>query len=350
MNKNLYLAMALSATLWFGALAAEVTAADISNPSEGALTPARVSALRTKAKAMLGTLPAAMPGSEKDTQEMVDLGRKLYFDTVLSVNRTISCNSCHVVNDRKGGVDAQATSPGAFGKRGGRNSPTVLNAGFQFAQFWDGRAATLEEQAKGPILNPVEMAMPNEGAVLERLKADSQYEAMFKQAFPGASNSLTYDNLAKAIAAFERTLVTRDRFDDFLSGSDIALSSAELAGLNLFLTAGCTTCHNRPTIGGRSYQKLGLVNAYENAEDQGRFGVTKDESDKMKFKVPVLRNIALTGPYFHDGKLTTLEAVVPQMAWLQLGRKLTEAETGSLVAFLRSLTDKPREVKTTAAN
>lgn len=304
--------------------------------------------LRQQGNSINGPLPEKMPGAEKDTAERVALGKKLFFDKRLSVNNSQSCNSCHVVDKGRGGVDNEPTSPGAFGKRGGRNSPTVLNAGFHLAQFWDGRAATLEDQAKGPILNPVEMAMPDSKVVIERLSADKGYQKAFKAAFPGEPTPIHYDNVAKAIAAFERTLVTKDRYDDFLKGKDTALNASELRGLELFLTAGCTTCHDGPVLGGGKYQKVGLVNPY-NTADGGRFEVTKQEEDKHFFKVPGLRNIALTAPYFHDGSQKTLPDAVRQMGWLQLGRKFTDQETADLVAFLASLSDKPRAGKATAA-
>jgi cytochrome c peroxidase len=246
------------------------------------------------------------------------------------------------VDKNRAGVDNERTSPGAFGKRGGRNSPTVLNAGFHFSQFWDGRAATLEDQAKGPILNPIEMSMPNEAEVLQRLRKDKDYQAMFAKAFPADPEKLSYDNVARAIAAFERTLITRDRLDDFLKGDDRALSAVELTGLNSFVEIGCTTCHNGPLVGAATFQKAGLIHAYENTTDLGRFDVTKDESDKFKFKVPALRNVALTGPYFHDGAVERLDEVVKKMAWMQLGRELNEDEIKSITAFLQALSDKER--------
>ena len=285
-----------------------------------------------------------MPGAEKDNPALVKLGERLYFEKRLSVNNSMSCNTCHRVDDNLGGVDNEPTSPGAFGKRGDRNSPTVLNAGFQFAQFWDGRAETLEAQAKGPILNPVEMAMPADTDVIKRIKSFPEYQAMFETAFTDGDDRINYDNVARAIAAFERTLVTHDRFDDFLDGDDKALNAQELRGLKLFMETGCTTCHFGPTLGGTQFQKVGLVNPYE-TNDLGRYDVTKDESDKHKFKVPMLRNIAITGPYFHDGKIKTLEEAVQKMGWLQLGLELTEEQVDDMVAFLNTLTDKQRAGK-----
>lgn len=303
---------------------------------------AKIAQIRASARELTGTLPKQMPGAEKDTLQLVNLGRKLFFEKKLSVNQTQSCNTCHAINDHHAGVDGEPTSPGAFGKRGGRNSPTVLNAGFHFKQFWDGRAETLENQAKGPILNPIEMAMPDEKVVLQRLRSDNEYPALFQKAFSGRGEKITYDNVAKAIAAFERTLITHDRYDDFLNGNDHALTAAEIQGLDLFLQVGCATCHNGPLIGGNTFQKMGLINAYTNSTDLGRFDVTKDESDKFKFKVPSLRNVALTGPYFHDGASAQLDSTVKQMAQLQLGRDLAASETNALVAFLHSLSDKER--------
>jgi len=316
----------------FGAALTSLNAADAPDAA----------ALRTKAKAIFPPLPDKMPGAEKDTPARVTLGKKLYFEKNLSSNRTQSCNSCHHVEPGQAGVDSLPTSPGALGKLGGRNSPTTLNAGFHIAQFWDGRAATLEDQAKGPVLNPGEMGMPDPNAVLERLTAQAEYVTLFKEAFPGEASAITYDNFASAVAAFERTLITKDRYDDFVKGDDKALSAAELKGLDTFINTGCIACHIGATFGGQMYQKMGLVNAYENKEDLGRFEVTKNEADKYFFKVPSLRNIALTGPYFHDGKVVTLDEAVTKMAWMQLGRKLTDEEVKSIVTFLNALSDKER--------
>ena len=322
---SLFYAIAL-----FGTVAPAIAATDTNKVEE----------LREAAKEMIGVLPERMPGAEKDTPDLIDLGKKLYFETRLSQNNTISCNTCHRVDNGLGGVDNEATSPGAFGKRGGRNSPTVLNAGFQFAQFWDGRSEDLEAQAKGPILNPIEMAMASDKDVLERIRSFAEYQSMFEKAFPVGDDRVSYDNIARAIAAFERTLVTRDRFDEFQNGYN-KLNAQELRGLDLFLTTGCTACHNGPLLGGNQYQKIGLVNKYDTT-DLGRHDVTKEEDDKYKFKVPMLRNIELTYPYFHDGKQKTLEDAVKSMGWLQLGKEFTDAEVKDIVAFLKTLTDNQR--------
>jgi len=298
-------------------------------------------ALRKQALEVIAPIPDRMPGAEKDSAALVKLGQELYHEKALSKNNSQSCNTCHRVDDRRGGVDNQATSEGAFGKRGGRNSPTTLNAGFQFAQFWDGRAADLAAQAKGPVLNPIEMSMPDEAEVVKRLGGMAKYQDLFKKAFPGEATAVTYDHMAQAIAAFERTLVTHDRLDDFLKGDDKALAVKEREGLHEFLTLGCTTCHYGPVLGGQVFQKVGLVKPFP-TEDKGRFDVTKDEDDQFKFKVPMLRNIALTHPYFHKGQIGTLEEAVRKMAFHQLGKDLTDEQVKSLVAFLNSLSDKAR--------
>jgi cytochrome c peroxidase len=297
--------------------------------------------LRSRAKSAFGVLPAKMPGGEKDTPELVALGKMLYNERRLSVNDTQSCASCHILDGKKGGVDNTKFSPGAKGGLGGRNAPTVLNAGFHFAQFWDGRAATLSDQAKGPILNPVEMAMPGEKAVIEKISRIAEYKEAFGKAFPGAKNPITYQNLADAIAAFERTLVTHDRFDDFLNGDDKALSKEEILGLQTFMNQGCTTCHIGPLLGGNSYRKMGQARPYD-TKDLGRFELTKKEEDKFMFKVPSLRNVALTEPYFHDGSAVTLSEAVAKMAFHQLGKQLGEKDIASIVTFLKTLTAKER--------
>jgi cytochrome c peroxidase len=322
MKKNIVLTMILMAIVACG-------------PSKESLE------LQKKAKSALGVLPDKMPGSEKDTADLVSLGEKLYFDNRLSVNDSQSCNSCHNVKDKKGGVDNKPTSAGAFGKNGDRNSPTVLNAGFHIAQFWDGRAATLADQAKGPILNPGEMAMPSEKAVIEKL-SKTEYPELFAKAFPEEKEKLTYDNLAKAIAAFERTLKTSDRFDDWLKGDLKALSPAEEKGLATFIEVGCVGCHYGATLGGTSYRKLGERNEYK-TQDLGRFNVTKNEAEKFFFKVPSLRNILLTGPYFHDGSIATIEDAVKKMGYHQLNKELSDEEVKSIVTFFGALTDKSRK-------
>ncbi|GIX41347.1 MAG: cytochrome-c peroxidase [Leptospiraceae bacterium] len=305
-----------------------------------------INALRERANQLFKPIPDKMPGFESVTKEQIELGKKLYFDKRLSVNDQQSCNSCHILDNNGPGVDNKPVSDGALpGKKGERNAPSVLNAGFHIAQFWDGRAKDLVEQAKGPILNPVEMAMPSEEEVIKKISAIKEYQELFPKAFPEEKNPITYDNLAKAIAAFESTLITKDRFDDFLKGDDNALNKEEIKGLKTFIEVGCIQCHNGALLGGNSYQKMDRMNPYENKKDLGRYNVTKKEEDKYVFKVPSLRNVTLTAPYFHDGSVQTLEEAVRKMAWLQLNKELTDEEVQSIVTFLKALTDKTREQK-----
>lgn len=313
-------------------------AACVLAPNLRADTAVNPTELRSRTLEVIQPLPDKMPGAENDTPAMIQLGRRLYFEKKLSQNQTQSCNSCHAVDQGGAGVDHQPTSPGAFGKRGGRNSPTTLNAGFHLAQFWDGRADDLVAQAKGPVLNPIEMAMPSEDIVVSRLSGDAEYQQQFNAAFPDNAQPVNYENMARAIAAFERTLITRDRFDEFLKGNNQRLTAAETKGLNTFLAVGCTTCHNGPLLGGNSYQKIGLVNAYPNTKDIGRAAVTKDEADQFRFKVPSLRNVAATFPYFHDGQAAELADAVREMGQLQLGLDLSSEQVADITTFLKSLT------------
>lgn len=298
----------------------------------GAAEPTNVRALA----AAFQPLPASMGTPEQTTPARVELGRLLYHDARLSKNQQISCNTCHTL--ARWGVDGEPTSAGHRGQRGARNSPTVLNAAGHFVQFWDGRAKDVEEQAKGPVLNPVEMAMPDAASVEKVLRSIPGYRPLFAKAFPGQPEPITFDNMAIAIGAFERTLVTPSRFDKFLAGDDGALSAEEKRGLALFVQTGCTTCHAGAYLGGQMFQKAGLVKPWPNQKDPGRFEVTKNEADRMLFKVPSLRNVAKTGPYFHDGSVTRLDEAVKMMASHQLGRELSDADARTIVAFLESLT------------
>ncbi len=302
--------------------------------SSGQESPVKVDPARL---AMFKALPPVMDTAANPvTEAKVALGRMLYYDARLSKGQDVSCNSCHELG--KYGVDNQPVSDGHRGQKGTRNSPTVYNAAGHFVQFWDGRAPTIEEQAKGPILNPVEMAMPDQTRVLALLNSMPGYVQAFRKAFPGENDPVTYDNLSKAIGAFERKLVTVSRWDKYLGGNQKALSDAEKAGLNKFLDAGCQTCHSGVYLGGSMFQKLGLAKPWENTKDPGRFAVTKQDSDRMVFKVPTLRNIAKTAPYYHDGSVATLEEAVQQMADHQLARQLNREEVDSIVTFLKSLT------------
>lgn len=299
-------------------------------------------ALHAQAITQFKVIPTQAPGSERDTLAQIALGRQLYFETALSLDNSQSCNSCHRIDNKLGGVDNLPTSPGIKGENGNRNSPTVLNAALQISQFWDGRAPDLAAQAKGPVLNPVEMAMPDEATVVARLLAKREYDAAFAEAFPEAHEPISYDAMASAIAAFERTLLTHDRFDDFLGGDLAALNESERVGLKTFMDTGCVACHNGVALGGNSYMKLGLVKPYVAADDSGREQVTGNPSDRQVFKTPMLRNIALTAPYFHKGQVATLEDAVRQMAEYQLGRNLDDHQVAQIVAFLNALTDKAR--------
>ena len=288
-------------------------------------------------------LPEKMPDSENDTAERIALGKKLFFDKRLSINDAQSCASCHRLEDGFAGVDNLPTSPGARGEMGTRNSPTVLNAGWQDSQFWDGRAEDLVEQAKGPILNPVEMGMPDAITVEKKIGAIAEYQRVFAAAFPDSKPAVTYQNIAEAIAAFERTLRTPSRFDDFLNGDTKALTQAEQQGLKTFIKLDCRQCHDGVLLGGESFEYMGKENPYENQSDQGLYEVSKDDNDRMMFKVAPLRNVALTAPYFHDGKVATLAEAVRAMAWLQLNEKLSDQQVDELVSFLKSLTGKRLE-------
>lgn len=286
--------------------------------------------------ALFKALPSEVPNPKNaENPDKIALGRVLYYETRLSKDNTISCNSCHVLD--KFGVDNQPTSEGVGHVRGDRNSPTVYNAAGHFVQFWDGREPDVEAQAKGPITNPKEMALADGKAVVASLKKIKGYQDLFKKAFPEDKDPITYDNVGRAIGAFERKLLTPSRWDKFIAGDQNALSDAEKAGFNKFTEVGCTACHMGPYVGGQMFQKLGLVKPYE-SKDLGRFAVTKQEADKFMFKVPSLRNVEKTAPYFHDGSVATLEQAVKLMANHQLGRELNDADTASIIAWLKSLT------------
>ena len=269
-----------------------------------------------------------------------ELGKKLYFDPRLSRSGFISCNSCH--NLSMGGTDNIPTSIGHNWQRGPINAPTVLNSSLNVAQFWDGRAADLKEQAGGPIANPKEMAFTHQLTV-SVLASIPGYVREFKQVF--GTDKITIDEVTQAIAEFEKTLVTPDsRFDQWLLGDASALSEQELAGYKLFKESGCIACHNGEAVGGNSFQKMGVVAPYKAAVDaEGRSAVTGKDSDRFSFKVPTLRNVELTYPYFHDGAANTLGAAVDIMGRLQLGRTFSTTENASIVAFLKTLTgEQPR--------
>ena len=273
---------------------------------------------------------------------MVELGKKLYFDPRLSKSGFISCNSCH--NLSMGGTDNLKTSVGDHWHEGPINAPTVLNSSMNVAQFWDGRAKDLQAQAGGPIANPGEMASNHELAV-EVLQSIPAYVAEFKKTF--GSDKVTIEEVTKSIAAFEETLVTpNSRFDKWLKGDKKAISATELAGYKLFKDSGCVACHNGPAVGGNSFQKLGVVEPYKtNNPAEGRVAVTGNDADRFNFKVPTLRNVELTYPYFHDGAANTLSEAVNTMGRVQLGKHFTPEENARIVAFLKTLTGDQPNIK-----
>jgi len=294
-------------------------------------------------KPLPDVIPA--PPDNPTTPEKVALGKMLYYETRLSKGDEVSCSTCH--NLSTGGVDNLPTSFGHLAQRGGRNAPTVLNAGLQIAQFWDGRAPSLEEQAKGPILNPVEMAMPSRDLAIQRLYYIPEYKDRFKKAFPEDKEPIIYDNIARAIASFERTLLTPSRFDKFLKGDAAALTANEKKGLELVIKTGCVTCHNGVGAGGGMYQKFGIYGHYEGSDDPGRFNVTHDEKDKFVFKVPMWRNVTRTAPYFNNGSVWDLKEAIRIMAKIQLNKELTNDEVDRIADFLHSLEGNPPQAAMT---
>ena len=303
--------------------------------------------LLTKAREVFQPIPTAppeLPGNPSSPAK-VELGKMLYFDPRLSASHVISCNSCH--NIGLGGADAEPTSLGHRWQHGGRNAPTVFNSVFNKAQFWDGRARDLEQQAGGPIVNPIEMASP-EAHVAEQLKGIPGYREAFERAFPGESSPITLGNVQKAIAAFEATLITPNApLDRFLWGDTNAISPTQKEGLALFIDRGCASCHNGINVGGGMYAPFGVVEK-PGADilpptDKGRFTVTKTASDEYVFKVPTLRNIRLTAPYFHSGQAWDLGQAVAVMGASQLGTQLSPDEVSKITAFLDGLTgDQPK--------
>jgi cytochrome c peroxidase len=292
---------------------------------------------------------APEPAGNPTTPEKVALGKMLYHDPRLSSTGTVACASCH--NVMAGGEDNRGGSVGVHGQVGGRSAPTVWNSAFNSVQFWDGRAPSLEEQAKGPVTNPIEMGMKSWDDVVARLKAIPGYSQAFASAF-GGSDPVTADNAAKAIAAYERTLITpNSAYDKYVNGDPQALTEQQVRGMKTFADLGCVGCHSGPAFNGPQrpegsgfFMKFptfdnGYLEAqYNFKKDEGRFEVTKNEADKHMFKVPTLRNIALTAPYFHNGKVKTLDEAVKVMAKLQLDKDLSQQQIDEVVAFLNALT------------
>lgn len=307
--------------------------------------------ITTSAWAEFRALPDAppVPSDNPQTVEKIELGKMLFFDPRLSMDGTISCNSCHNVMSHGG--DGRPVGVGIQGKRGGRGSPTVWNSAFHTVQFWDGRAATLEDQAVGPLVNSVEMGMTSHDLVVERIKQIPGYVQAFKKVFP-KSIELNIKDAAKAIAAYERTLITPNSpFDKYMKGNKKAMTIQQIRGMKLVDEIGCTSCHTGvnfageglkmgegnyqpfPQIPGSKYDKM-----YDLTSDLGRFEVTKKTEDKNHWRVPTWRNISITAPYFHNGKVKTLDEAVRVMAKTQMDMDLKDNQVEDIVAFLNALT------------
>jgi cytochrome c peroxidase len=308
--------------------------------------------LYNQARTFFAPLPATAENeANPGTAAKIKLGYTLYYDNRLSKEGNISCNSCH--NLATYGVDNLPTSPGDDGTLGDRNSPTVLNSALHMAQFWDGREPDVEAQAGGPVLNPVEMAMPDEAFVVNRLQGIEGYKTLFKEAFPEEEKPITYNNMKMAIGAFERELLTPSKFDQYLSGDKTALSSAEQKGMKTFIDQGCISCHMTSLIGGNMYQKTGVYASYAETvgaekDDLGRYEVTESEADKYLFKVPSLRNVEKTAPYFHDGAVESLSEAIKVMCKIQLNKDITDEQAKEIETFLASLTGEVPEEYTIA--
>ena len=298
--------------------------------------------LLKRAQGIFKPLPSAeeMQKLRPFTEEQVKLGHQLWYEPRLSKGNTVSCNSCH--NLATAGVDNLPTSQGHKGQFGGRNSPTALNAALLGMQFWDGRAADVEEQAGGPLVNPVEMANDSQKAAAAKIAKIPEYQELFKTAFP-EDGAVSFKNITAALGAFERTLLTPTKWDDYLKGNVNALTEQERKGVRAFMDNGCIACHSGVNLGGTTFQKFGLVQGpywkfiEDPKQDKGRADVTKKAEDEFFFRVPGLRNVAKTYPYFHNGSVWELDKAVTIMGKAQLGKDLTPEETENIVAFLKTL-------------
>jgi len=301
-------------------------------------------ALIKKASQILGPLPASMPSAENPiTPEKVKLGKILFYEPRISVDGTVSCLKCHPL--ALYAADGLKKSVGHNCKENPRNDPTVFNAASQISEHWIGNRTSVEDQAKQSVTGPPAFGMPSYESVEKILRAYKEYGALFKAAFPSDKEPVTVDNFAKAVGAFERTLVTPALFDAFLKGTNDAITAQQKKGLGLFLDQGCAGCHSSPFVGGQMYRKFGLLEPYQKYTksekiDEGRYAVTKNESDKYVFKVPVLRNVAMTPPYFHDGSVDKLAEAVWIMGKVQLGKDLPMGQVRDILAFLQALTGK----------
>lgn len=342
-------AVTLSAALFFGVRGFSV---DDPRPSPPSITPQMLDSLKTLPGGLAALSAVPVPSDNPQTPAKIELGKRLFFDTRLSLDRASSCATCHA--PEKAFADGLPRAKGFQGATLPRNSPTVLNAAYNAAQFWDGRAATLDEQCKGPLLAPAEMNMLDEKHLVDRLNSIPGYKNDFQSIFNGLP---ALDNVARAIAAFERTLVTPDsRFDRYASGDKSALTDAEKRGLILFIgKAACSECHQGPNFTDNKYHNLGMLPGHGNPADLGRYAITKKEEDRNAFKTPTLRNITLTAPYMHDGSVATLEQVIelydrggddgPNKSKLIYKLNLTTQEKADLLAFLKTLTGTLPQVK-----
>lgn len=298
--------------------------------------------LLKRAQSIFKPLPSAeeMQKLRPFTDEQVKLGHQLWYEPRLSKGNTVSCNSCH--NLATAGVDNLPTSQGHKGQFGGRNSPTALNAALLGMQFWDGRAADVEEQAGGPLVNPVEMANDSQEAAAAKIAKIPEYQELFKTAFP-EDGAVSFKNITAALGAFERTLLTPTKWDDYLKGNVNALNEQERKGVRAFMDNGCIACHSGVNLGGATFQKFGLVEGpywkfiEDPKHDKGRADVTKKAEDEFFFRVPGLRNVAKTYPYFHNGSVWELDKAVTIMGKAQLGKDLSKEDTDNIVAFLKIL-------------
>ena len=303
------------------------------------------SAYATDWQALPDSAPA--PQDNPTTAEKIELGKALFMDPRFSSTGTVSCNSCH--NVMEGGDDSRSVSMGVHGKTGGRNAPTVWNAAFHSVQFWDGRAPLLEDQAKGPVANPIEMGMKDVETAMDRVKTIPGYKALFDKAF--GDNQMTVNNAAKAVAAFERTLITPNSpYDKYIKGDKKAMNAQQVRGMEKFASVGCTSCHSgaafngpKMPIGDGFYAKFPTFNnayiaQYKLADDKGREEVTGKQADRNLFRVQTLRNITDTAPYFHNGSVNNLAEAVKIMAKSQLNQDLSNKDTNDIVAFLGALT------------
>ncbi|WP_244310346.1 cytochrome-c peroxidase [Leptospira noumeaensis] len=296
--------------------------------------------LQKRAIATIGILPSSVPGSESDSLALISLGNKLFRDNKLSSNHVQSCLTCHPVDGNAAGMDRQSKSRGTFGQLGKRNTPTILNVGFLPIIFWDGRRSTLYDQAIDPFVNPLEMSLNSDTELLTRIQNDSSYTSFFESAFPN-SPAPSIHAIRMGLVAFERSLVSKSKFDDFLESNVLALKNDELDGLKIFLDVGCTNCHNQNLLGGSQFAKLDTVHSY-NVNDLGRSEFTGNAADNFFFKVPPLRNVTLTAPYFHDGSVSTIKEAVRRMNHYNLNRNISESEIDSLITFLKTLSDKTK--------